>query len=190
MVNINDIKFTRLHYYIHSYYVKGLHDFLVKYYDQIIKESIEYNKNPLNPNLNFQLENSQFNQTIQKNYTAITKKFYIVDETWDIIKPPGIYVQDNNPNPRTTYHHHYDTDTINSVSYINPTKKEEGGELEIYFNDNDRCILIPQKDHIYFFPSWALHKPLPQTRKEYRVCINWGYNCSNRPIHKITGDRW
>ena len=50
--------------------------------------------------------------------------------------------------------------------------------------------LSPEPDYIYFFPSWVLHRPLPQNTDKDRICINWGIESSKRPIHKITGDRW
>ena len=74
--------------------------------------------------------------------------------------------------------------------YLNPPLPNEGGGLEFYFHDDGREIIYPNKDEIYFFPSWVLHKPLPQTSNKVRYCLNWGYDCSNRPIHKLTNTRW
>ena len=48
----------------------------------------------------------------------------------------------------------------------------------------------PKKDVIYAFPSWLVHAPLPQTIETPRISLNWGYDSSNRPIHKLSGDRW
>jgi hypothetical protein len=85
---------------------------------------------------------------------------------------------------------HYTTSTIASTTYINPLEKDEGGGIEFFFHQNHLITILPEPNHIYFFPSWVLHRPLPQNTDKDRICINWGVESSKRPIHKLTGDRW
>jgi hypothetical protein len=69
-------------------------------------------------------------------------------------------------------------------------KECEGGGIEFFFHQNHLITILPEPNHIYFFPSWVLHRPLPQNTDKDRICINWGVESSKRPIHKLTGDRW
>ena len=70
--------------------------------------------------------------------------------------------------------------TLSSTMYLNPPNPGEGGELSFMYSEVDIFNLLPQKDTIYFFPSWVMHKPLPQSKSEIRHCLNWGYNCSKK----------
>ena len=74
--------------------------------------------------------------------------------------------------------------------YIDPPLENEGGEIQFYLEGNNQPKILPQKNCVYFFPSWLMHRPLPQTSPQNRMCLNWSYTSSNRPLHKLTGDIW
>jgi hypothetical protein len=93
-------------------------------------------------------------------------------------------------NGTSVFHNHYEFGSITATLYLDPPKEEEGGGLELFFHEHEKVIVNPRKDYIYFVPSWVLHRPLPQTTNKIRHCLNWGYECSKRPIHKLTRDRW
>ena len=183
-------EFKIIHPYVHSYKVNGLHDFLSLYeeeFDEIFKLHRKGEKDNSAYNVSLEYSTKLYIKLSDILYDIIYN-FYLVDQNWNSINL-SLYSQvkgDDAP----VYHNHYNTGTIASTMYLNPPNKDQGGGLEFMFHGENTTILYPQKDYIYFFPAWALHRPLPQTTNKPRHCLNWGYNCSKRPIHKLTGDRW
>ena len=100
-----------------------------------------------------------------------------------------IYYQDKETF-QSVFHNHYDDLTLTATTYIDPLDSDEGGEIQFYSHQHNIISISPEIDCIYFFPGWLLHRPLPQNTNKKRICINWGVDCNNRPIHKLTGDRW
>lgn len=121
----------------------------------------------------------------------------IVTDNFIIEKPIAnhgfrIYIQ-NNQDFSSFYHSHKTTSSISGVFYLDPPK--EGGEITFLISPdnppNQRELIIkPKKDKVYFFPYWIFHKPLPQKDEEHRICFNWLYGSSIRPIHKSTLIPW
>ena len=183
------IKFIDFGTYFHGYQVEGLHDRLKKHKKDLIKEFKEEYKDWWKiGSTNVSCNIKEFNDEFAPLMYYIVKEYYLVDETWLNI-PFGTYIQ-NKDRQVNHLHTHWHQTTISSVMYIDPLEPGEGGELEIWTPPDDPVHWTPQKDYVYFFPSWLLHRPLPQKVDKTRLCLNWGYNCSKRPIHKLTGYRW
>lgn len=185
---MNDISFERIEDYIHAYKVKGLHDFLSEFREEFNRLSNENLKKNNKNVFNFHVNNPNFKGPFINLLSSIVDEYYYVDKNWDLMTPM-LYFQTDKIN-NCVYHNHYLTSSITATTYLDPPSLEEGGSLELYLHQNDVVKVFPKKDYIYFFPSWILHRPLPQTRKEPRFCINWGYQCLKRPIHKLTADKW
>ena len=135
--------------------------------------------------------NRDFYDDLRPVFYGILDHYYVLSETWED-KVVGIYVQDPK-HSRPIRHNHSKDGVLTATFYIDPIEnEEEGGGLEFYLGsgEHDSFTIYPKKDVIYIFPAWALHSPLPQTREQPRICLNWGYDCAQRPIHKLTGDRW
>lgn len=185
--NLN-IRFSRLDKYIHTYYIEGLNDILSKQSEFLINEVRGFDEGWDKKSLNFHTENKVINQDLVSLLYKIVENNYLIDIPWRH-SDPGIYWQ-NKETYQSLYHNHYTTSTIASTTYINPLEKDEGGGIEFFFHQNHLITILPEPNHIYFFPSWVLHRPLPQNTDKDRICINWGVESSKRPIHKLTGDRW
>lgn len=181
--------FQQIQTYLHAYYVPNLHNELSKYKEKLLKEFEEWyeGKRAFKEN-NYMTRNREFQLKFEKYFYDIIDKYYIVDDTWQI-QSFGIYVQDDKEFV-DDLHIHQQQATITATTYIDPCEPEEGGQLELWNIMTSPITISPQKDYIYFFPSWLPHRPLQQTRKSPRICLNWGYDCLNRPIHRLTGDRW
>ena len=191
MIDIDtQVKFWRKDDYIHQYYVEGIHDklqeclpidYLEKEYNQQ-KEGMNFNNIA-----NFKIDLNRV-MWLDNICRSIIQRYYLVDKYFQQIYFMAYY-QSSSDN-RSIWHSHIDVSTILATIYINPTKEGEGGELELFHPFEGPMKIQPEKDQIYVFPSWMLHRPLPQTREEPRICLNWGYVSSMRPIHKLTADRW
>jgi len=172
--------------YFHAYEIPGLHDDLLKYKEEMINK---YNSTPLSPNtFNMYFDNVEFDMKYQTLFINITHKYYVVDNNWNK-NGFGIYLQDNKINT-SAFHTHIDKNTITAVTYIDPPIANEGGGLEIFDPQRGFVVIQPVKDRIYFFPSWMIHRPIAQSSNIPRISINWGYRCSLRPVHKLTGNIW
>lgn len=185
----NKIKFERLDDYFHAYYVEGLHDRLVKYKDSLVKEFMDnYKEFFKERKVNVTCEIKEFNDEFMPLMYYIVENYYEADEAWKHTTF-GTYLQDNK-RQINQFHTHWSQTTLSSVMYIDPLEKDEGGELELWFPPAPAWKFQPEKDYIYFFPSWVLHRPVEQKVDKKRICMNWGYQCNKRPIHKISADRW
>ena len=183
-----NIEFTRFNVYLHAYKVDGLHNFLSNHRKEFINIYEEFNKKEFTGIFNEQIYNPQIITPLTNLLYRIVNEFYYVDKNWRDMTPM-LYAQTNKDNT-SIFHNHYEESSITSTLYLDPTNPDEGGELEFYLREENNPKVFPVKDYIYFFPSWVLHKPLPQTRSTPRFCINWGYECLKRPIHKLTADKW
>jgi len=187
----NKITFTQYNSYIHIYHVEGLNNMLSSQKDYIVNEFNILSK--IGGGFpKFQYNFRTQNKVINKNLTSLFKKiintYYLIDISLKYIHPM-IYYQDKEKF-KSIFHNHYNDLTLAATTYIDPLNKGEGGELQFYAHENEIISISPEIDCIYFFPGWMLHRPLPQNTNKKRICINWGVDCNNRPIHKLTGDRW
>ena len=188
LLNLNSIDFKQLNPYIHVYYIPQLHDYLKTFKEEFKKI---FQNSPAGKRTNEDpLEDIPMisNEGIYNVFNSILNKFYLIDSDWTTNQSIGIYYQDNNSNINL-YHNHFPS-SITATTYIDPPLKNEGGEIQFFIHEINQPIVLPQKDHVYFFPSWLMHRPLPQITPKERICMNWIYTSSKRPIHKLTGDRW
>ena len=188
---MNDIKFKWFSDYMHMYYVPNLHDDIVKFKDKILDEFGQHN--PLNIEegkivINCPIQNKEINNYFQNLFHKILHQYYSVGEAWRG-STIGAYSQ-NDKSGTSEFHTHIKANLITGLTYIDPPNKNEGGELEIWDFPYNPIKITPEKNIVYFFPSWLVHRPLPQKSSLTRISINWGYDSYTRPIHKMTGDRW
>lgn len=182
-----NIEFFRIDRYIHSYKVEGLHSFLSRFREEF--NSIFLEKQKVKGNiLNEEINNPIIEEGLDKIFINIIENNYIVDRRW-AASSLNLYSQ-NNKYSQSIYHNHIDSSAITATTYLDPTTPQEGGGIQFFLHQTEEIIINPLPDYIYFFPSWIMHKPLPQTSTQNRYCVNWGYECSKIPIHKLTGDKW
>lgn len=191
-IDVNNIKFWRINEFIHEYTVPGLHSFLSEHENEIEKEVNEFANGEFTGAHNFPTNNNNLNNFITSICKFILSKYYLVGEQYSDLSV-AIYTQSKDHN-QELYHTHRSKSlgsaSLTSTTYLNPPPKEEGGGISFYLHDNDRPIIQPEIDKIYFFPGWVLHTPLPQSSLINRYCFNWVYQCNMRPIHKLTADIW
>lgn len=189
MANLEGIKFNRFNQYVHGYYVDGLHDRLLKFKENIVKDYWD-DKEELDKNntYNAPLRNVELRDNLRHLCFNIVRFYYNVDEGWDNSNF-GIYVQTKD-SYTNIFHSHYISSTITCTFYIDPPSLEEGGALELMMDDAKVLSFQPKENYIYLFPAWVSHRPTPHKSEIERVCFNWGYDCLQRPVHKLVGDRW
>ena len=105
-----------------------------------------------------------------------------------------IYVQ-NNEKFSPIFHHHIHclpnilTASLTATLYLDPPQK--GGEFqflpslfhhETYDEDLKGYTFKVEENKLYFFPSWWMHRPLPQEDETYRVCISFEILSFDRPL--------
>jgi len=130
------------------------------------------------------------NLVCNKIREEIKKEFFVGDLIGD--KGLGLYIQDNKTSTLKLHDHIGELGSIQAVFYLNIP--QSGGEILFRYLENsewgDELILKPKINQIYFFPYWLPHTPLPQEDETPRFCFNFGYESNERPIHKLSGDRW
>lgn len=189
MSNLEGVKFERFNQYIHGYHVEGLHDKISKFKEEILKDYWKDKEELFKmDSYNTPLRNWELRTNLNKLCFNIVRHYYSVDEGWSNSNF-GIYVQTKD-SYKNLFHHHYNSCTITCTFYIDPPKHEEAGALELMMDNAKAFSLQPEKDFIYLFPAWISHRPTPHTSDIERVCFNWGYDCLQRPVHKLIGDRW
>jgi len=188
--NLDTVTFHKFNDYLHTYYVPGLHDSLIPYKGKVMEVFEEsHPRKTKSPDANISFIDNEFNDIYQTLLYGIVNKYYIVDNTWEGCAF-AIYSQ-NNEDSINDLHCHINNHSLVCTFYIDPPNSNEGGELEIWDNEIQKFKSIKiSKDYIYFFPGWLLHRPLPQTSTIPRVCFNWGYRSSLKPLHRLTGDIW
>ena len=203
---IIDKEFQPISQYVHSYYIKGLHSNLLKFKTPLLEQfsntdlsqpSEHYSKIYTDKLLkinNIELNLQPISKNVQSIFTYLITKYFSNrgESKWGISKV-GCYVQDNKE-CQSFFHHHYLDSSIVGVTYIDPPIKEEGGGIEFDMaNTNptdDPFIIYPKPDYFYLFPSWVLHRPLPQTSTIPRISLNLGIDTISRPLHKLTNVVW
>ena len=179
----------KIHQYVHEYDFP-YHNYLTDHLDFFATHFLEGIDKAREEGLsNVMFCNNHIWDFLNSKLLEIICKNYYVSEPF-LYSDIGIYMQDNKVNTNAP-HTHVTSHSITGIFYINPPKKEEGGGLVIYPECiNNPFTIYPEKNKVYFIPSWLMHTPLPQTTPIPRVSLNWGYASGIRPIHKITGDIW
>jgi len=138
-------------------------------------------------------KNNEIENSLSFRFEKIIKDNFIVTRNIKEIRP-FIYVQ-NNKETLNDWHNHIITSTLSATCYLDTPK--EGGELvfidPLILSENieDTYFKIkPEENKLYVFPSWIMHKPLPQKDEKYRVCINLEWYCKQRPISKTSYKVW
>ena len=172
-----------------------LHQYDLDFYDYLEKNKVFINKLYQE---NLPLPKGVYNAFLSKGevYDFINNKLLNLVHQYYLLAPlylntgVGIYKQDNTQNFRGL-HNHIETSSLNTIMYLDPPPKSEGGEITFYFtNENQVLTLSPLPGKLYVFPSWVQHTPEPQTSSTPRYSLNWGYMSHTRPIHKISADHW
>lgn len=188
------IGFIQLNSYLHAYCIPGLHSFLERYEDFFMltyQRGIEKAQENSSANVILDID-SKISKKLNDILQKIAYKYYNIIPTLSTFGGFGVYVQDNKDNV-SVFHNHIHQTSMTATLYLNPIiDKNGGGELEFFRLplSDEKTILIPEKDWVYFFPSWVYHRPLPQISKRPRICLNWGIETENRIIHKLTRDKW
>ena len=184
------MKGSRLNPYLHEYEFPH-HDYLLHHF--------EYLQSLFSKGIEKQLKENTNNVFLNEGpvYDFINSKLIeVITENYHVSSPfshssIGVYLQ-TNEQFISTYHNHISSSDITCILYINPPPPGTGGELQCLTEvlEDAPIVVKPQVNKLYVLPSWVYHRPIPQTHPSPRISLNWGYNSSIRPIHKITGDRW
>ena len=84
------------------------------------------------------------------------------------------------------WHDHLRTSSISGVYYL--AVPDPRGE--IWFRRRDRIRKVsPKEGHLYLFPRWLPHKPMPQEAHEHRISINVELLTIEIPVAR-DGTRW
>lgn len=190
MVDINKAKFWRGNEYLHCFIIEGLHEWLKPFKQEIIKDYNEWVIKGNNEGIaNFSISNQNLNVELSNLFFDLLNKWYTVDPPFKPLTAIGAYYQDNKSGI-SNFHNHYKVSDINFTTYIDPPNPNEGGELQVYFHEENQDKINIEKDTIYCFPGWLMHRPLPQTSLTPRICFNWGYRSYSPIFNKASGDRW
>ena len=183
----NKVIFNPINSTFHTYYVEGLHDYLLSFNDLatntfLNKKEERFRLGKYNaPTPEGELKNNLLNL-----YNKILNDFYYIgDLSKSYFGGLGISYQDDKLS-NSTFHNHWKASLVSTV-YINPP---ETPSFEIWNPPQDPIHITLQKNTLYFLPNWMLHRATPQQTKTPRICFNWTYITQLRPIHKLTGDRW
>jgi len=165
------------------------HNILHPYKDDMIKKYLDQVKTSGGYNVSYTSD------VIETNIIPRIKT--IVRETFGLKDVSNVecfmYVQ-NNKQFVSQFHHHmkcepYHLDPPLTASiYLDPPKV--GGEFqflpsticpESFEEDLLKNTNTVEKDKLYFFPSWWMHRPLPQEDETYRVCLSFNIYSYSRP---------
>lgn len=179
--------FQEISSFIHSYdfeiseYIKPhLKDIITQYKNNISNSSTQ-------GYANIPVFNDEVNETLTNKFLEIAKANYELSPSLDNIgKRAGYYIQNSNQGSND-FHNHLDS-TLTFVTYLALPK--EGGEIQFTHPPMGNITLKPELNRLYIFPGWMYHRPLPQKDFEWRISVNWGYICKERPIHKFTRSLW
>lgn len=172
-------------------------DFCLEFRDKMIENFIDQNPGiqletkinegyPQFDGTSTRFENDRIKTHLGMAYYKVLNQLF--DNLGEPMRPFLVwnYVQ-NNQFYQSNYHEHLDTATINSTMYLDEI--QEGGELSIFVHNKEQIIKV-QPNKLYIFPSWLLHKPLPQKDSNWRVCINLEHLSNTRVYSKHTECFW
>lgn len=138
---------------------------------------------------NVPMINDDLANELDIKFKEVIEENYLVKDSFIKSTRPAFYIQ-NNKFFKSDLHNHIDTTSITLVSYINPPKEGDGGEIEFPHPPSENFVIHPSENKLYIFPGWLYHRPLKQINSDWRISINWGYLCMNRPIHKASKIMW
>lgn len=179
------IEFRPISEEFHTYYIPGLHDFLLPY-KQLAIEAFFYNKEERwkTGMYNAETPKGEVKRVLGGLNEKILNEYYEVEGPFNF-GGLGISYQDNEIY-NSSFHSHWRASLV-STTYIDPPEKES---FEIWNPPAAPRKIKVLKDTIHMMPNWLLHRPLPQEVELPRICFNWTFVTHNRPINKLTGDRW
>jgi hypothetical protein len=134
---------------------------------------------------NYMFDNEDYARIIMPEFERVVQREFEVGPNLREEKYPYVYCQTNEMY-KSIWHNHINTSVINAVTYIDVP--ESGGELEVEY-DGKHTVKV-YEGYLYIFPGWMLHRPLPQTDTQWRICVNLEYICENVPWCKSRGIRW
>jgi len=164
------------------------HDILQPFKEDMVKKYLEGIKN--NEGYNISYTNDVLETNIIPRINKITNQTFNmkIDKITCYI-----YVQ-NNKQFFSRFHHHMKCmpnnldPPLTASLYLDPPKV--GGEFqflpstimsESFEEDLIESTHTVEKDKLYFFPSWWMHRPLPQEDEKYRVCLSFNIYSYDRP---------
>lgn len=162
----------------------NLKNVIIDEYLQLKKEKNDLTSMPLDSSKVELIKlNLKLNRIIEENYFVGPK---IGENVFNV------YIQNNKNNTVQLHDHLNSMGVINAVFYLNIPK--QGGEIMFRHLENSKwgkeTIIKPEVNKVYLFPYWLPHTPLPQQDEIPRVCINWCYGSTQRPIHKFYKYSW
>lgn len=176
---------TVLHDFVHEYDFP-YHDYLLKFKPHLL--DIYFNQRQNNKSVtDFRVANLEILNFINPKIDKIIETHYWVGEKL-LDLGLRVYIQNNKENTSFLHAHAWNPGTLAAVFYVDPPEK--GGELVFTDTTNFEFKLKPQRNKLYVFPMWLLHKPLPQEDEDYRICFNWAYGGNVRPTHKVILKPW
>lgn len=165
--------------------VKSLYkDKMVDTYNNEIEE---YEKNGGH---NVPFREKEFIDFISDKYKTALGGIFEYEKQEEIRCEPWLYVQTVKKSTNYWHNHIHAGTSITSTFYLDPPEKSgEGGEIELFVmpqfsgnTENTTVKYLPKRDHIYFFPSWLMHKPLRHNTDTTRVCVNTDFYTEKKPI--------
>lgn len=177
--------------YVHQYDLNYV-DILDPIKEEILQTYYNYKRqnNEHKTDFLFDMESKGFKEVNFKLNKLIEKNYFVGEK----LHPGGIavYIQDNKNNTSILHNHISEMSTIGGVFYLNIPQK--GGEILFRDLENnqwgDELIIKPELNKVYVFPYWLPHAPLPQQDETPRICFNWRYGTTQRPIHKYYLIKW
>ena len=161
-------KFKEISPYIHQYdfpilsivkpHINSILNQFFELKDKMIEKGIN-NVPIMDENLASILDN-KFSKVIENNYD--------IGDSFISTVRPAIYVQ-NNKDFKSDLHNHIDTTSITAVTYINPPKGSDGGEIEFPHPPTENYVIQPTEGRLYVFPGWLYHRPLKQNNEDWRI---------------------
>jgi len=158
-------------------------DEMVKYYFEKLEQA--------EGEFSFFYTNSVIKTNILPRINKVLKKSFKINVI-DI--NPNVYVQNNQYCSSYFHHHMYcepgkgDASMVASL-YLDPP--EVGGEFqfmprfihpETHEDDLKEHTFKVEENKLYLFPSWCMHRPLPQEDETYRICLTFDIYSFDRPL--------
>jgi len=169
-------------------------DLLIPYKDEMVEHYFQKAKEKPT-DYSFLYSNNLIETNIIPRIKEVLNKSFKINATAaDILC--NIYVQ-NNEYCKPYFHHHMDCEpnlidaSLTATLYLDPPKV--GGEFQFMprlidpetFEDDLKDLkehtFKVEENKLYFFPSWWMHRPLPQEDKTYRVCLSFNIYSFDRP---------
>lgn len=179
---------------VHPY----LHAFDFPYHDELLEKAESLKKdwderidNTPTEGYNLSIMDEEFRQYLEGKIVPIVALEYGLRVPDSPQAPCWMYIQDDKDFASVWHRHCYTQMMCGLVcsTYLNPPS--EGGKFEFIGDDPNNSIrLTPEKDKLYVFPNWLLHRPLPQKDSTTRFCLTYQYVYDRRISHPKTDILW